>query len=78
MKCPECFKNIELATKTNKDTGMLFNQWECEEHGKIDPTRVSCESWVKFHDRYTIEVPKGYELFGDILWGKDSKGDENV
>jgi hypothetical protein len=44
MNCPECNKDVELVTKTNQDTGMAFNQWECSEHGKVDPTQKSVES----------------------------------
>ena len=37
MKCPKCQESIELINKTNPETGMMFNQWECHKHGKVEP-----------------------------------------
>jgi hypothetical protein len=65
MNCPECTNKIELVTKKNEDTGMLFNQWECEVHGKVDPTQVTIEQQlVNFESDWasinSIILPEGW------------------
>ena len=39
MRCPHCYKNVEMKDGKDRETGMAYNYWACEEHGEVQPTK---------------------------------------
>lgn len=39
--CSECGTSVELKDGKDRETGMYYNYWYCEEHGKVKPSMSS-------------------------------------
>lgn len=63
--CSICDNEIQLINTKDRETGMYYNYWHCEEHGKVDPVKGP-ESISTFVARMQKEFDEFLKIYPTI------------